>query len=164
MSKICKKRVHENDKKNLPWLNLNDFKKCPGLLHFPLLVESIMWRSIWNSHWKHILDKKTLLCSVLYKKLFFLQSINRLSQFIIQTILLLWMNESPLDEKSCLKMLRLCFSYELDRDSKLLLISKLSLMQLEALLILWNFFLWKLCLLPTLSSDKTALAKCQNCR
>ena len=25
MSKICKKRVHWNDKKNLPW----DFKKCP---------------------------------------------------------------------------------------------------------------------------------------
>ena len=33
MSKICKKRVHGNDKKNLPW----DFKKCPGLLNFPLL-------------------------------------------------------------------------------------------------------------------------------
>ena len=33
MSKICKKRVHGNDKKNLPW----DFKRCPGSLHFTLL-------------------------------------------------------------------------------------------------------------------------------
>ena len=33
MSKTCKKRVHGNDKKNLPW----DSKKCPGLLHFTLL-------------------------------------------------------------------------------------------------------------------------------
>ena len=34
MSKICKKRVHGNDKKNLPW----DSKKCTGSLHFTLLV------------------------------------------------------------------------------------------------------------------------------
>ena len=34
MSKICKKRVHGNDKKNLP----GDFKKCPGSLHFTLLT------------------------------------------------------------------------------------------------------------------------------
>ena len=33
MSKICKKRVHGNDKKNLP----GDFKKCTGSLHLPLL-------------------------------------------------------------------------------------------------------------------------------
>ena len=33
MSKICKKKVHGNDKKNLPW----DFKKCPGSLHYTLL-------------------------------------------------------------------------------------------------------------------------------
>ena len=33
MSKTCKKRVHVNDKKNLP----SDSKKCPGLLHFTLL-------------------------------------------------------------------------------------------------------------------------------
>ena len=33
MSKICKKRVHGNDKKNLP----RDFKKCTGSLHFTLL-------------------------------------------------------------------------------------------------------------------------------
>ena len=35
MSKICKKRVHGNDKKNLP----GDFKKCPGSLHFTLLAD-----------------------------------------------------------------------------------------------------------------------------
>ena len=34
MSKICKKRVHGNDKKKLPW----DFKKCTGSLHFSLLT------------------------------------------------------------------------------------------------------------------------------
>ena len=33
MPKICKKRVHRNDKKIFPW----DFKKCPGSLHLPLL-------------------------------------------------------------------------------------------------------------------------------
>ena len=36
MSKTCKKRVHGNDKKNLPW----DSKKCPGSLHFTLLIKS----------------------------------------------------------------------------------------------------------------------------
>ena len=33
LSKICKKRIHRNDQKNLPW----DFKKCTGSLHFTLL-------------------------------------------------------------------------------------------------------------------------------
>ena len=33
VSKICKKRVHGNDKKNLP----SDFKKCTGSLHFTLV-------------------------------------------------------------------------------------------------------------------------------
>ena len=36
MSKICKKKVHRNYKKNLPW----DFKKCPRSLHFTLLENS----------------------------------------------------------------------------------------------------------------------------
>ena len=35
MSKICKKRVHGNEKINLPCA----FKKCPGSLHFTLLME-----------------------------------------------------------------------------------------------------------------------------
>ena len=36
-----KKRVHRNDRKNLPW----DFKKGPGQLFFPLLVEMLtIWR------------------------------------------------------------------------------------------------------------------------
>ena len=34
MSKTCKKSVHGNDKKNLPWGS----KKCPGSLHFTLLI------------------------------------------------------------------------------------------------------------------------------
>ena len=38
MSKICKRRVHGNGKMNLPWA----FKKCPGLLHFPLLTETTL--------------------------------------------------------------------------------------------------------------------------
>ena len=33
VKKNVKKRVHGNDKKNLP----SDSKKCPGLLHFTLL-------------------------------------------------------------------------------------------------------------------------------
>ena len=33
MSKTCKKRVHGNGKKNLPW----DSEKCPGSLHFTLM-------------------------------------------------------------------------------------------------------------------------------
>ena len=37
MSKICKKRVHGNDKKHLPW----DFKKCPGSIHFTLLYVTL---------------------------------------------------------------------------------------------------------------------------
>ena len=34
MSKICKKRVHGNEKMNLPCA----FKKCTGSLHFTLLI------------------------------------------------------------------------------------------------------------------------------
>ena len=40
MSKICKKRVHGNDKKNLPC----EFKKCPWSLHFKLLKRT--WKII----------------------------------------------------------------------------------------------------------------------
>ena len=36
MSKICKKRIYGNDKKNLSW----DAEKCPGSLHFTLLTIS----------------------------------------------------------------------------------------------------------------------------
>ena len=36
MSKVYKKRVHGNEKMNLPC----DFKKCPGSLHFTLLMSS----------------------------------------------------------------------------------------------------------------------------
>ena len=41
MSKICKKRVRGNDKKTLPW----DFKKCPGSLHFTLLIFRPLFRA-----------------------------------------------------------------------------------------------------------------------
>ena len=34
VSQICKKRVHGNEKMNLPCA----FKKCPGSLHFTLLT------------------------------------------------------------------------------------------------------------------------------
>ena len=35
VSKVCKKRVHRNEKMNLPCA----FKKCPGSLHITLLLE-----------------------------------------------------------------------------------------------------------------------------
>ena len=36
--KNMKRRVHRNDKKNIPW----DFEKCPGSLCFPLLIITII--------------------------------------------------------------------------------------------------------------------------
>ena len=48
MSKICKKRVHRNDKNNLPW----DFKKCPRSLYFPLLSPPWIGLKLWKRHWE----------------------------------------------------------------------------------------------------------------
>ena len=39
-----KKRVHRNDKKNLP----SDFKKCPGSLYFPLLLSVCFHLSVFH--------------------------------------------------------------------------------------------------------------------
>ena len=44
MSKICTKRIHGNDKKNLP----GDFKKCPGSLHFTLLIFRFELQNEWT--------------------------------------------------------------------------------------------------------------------
>ena len=42
MSKICKKRLHGNEKIHLPCA----FKKCPGLLHFTLLKLKTFWLTL----------------------------------------------------------------------------------------------------------------------
>ena len=47
MSKICKKRVHVNEKMSLPCA----FGKCPGSLHFTLLTVGWHW-TIISSPWK----------------------------------------------------------------------------------------------------------------